>query len=135
MCNGSNKMGQLFIKSTSRWSGSTIDSLIGWSSGAVSPNGLRIHSIWTRPQIIITGGSWRETCMRTIYNLLLWPSIGRFLPYRKESVREIDNSLDEFKCVINKIQNILWARDIKSMFLIVVISASRTCNLFEFLFL
>ena len=47
MYNGSNKMGQLYIQPTSCWSGLTIDSLIGWSSGAANPIGLCIHTIWT----------------------------------------------------------------------------------------
>ena len=53
MCNGLSKIEELHIQPTSRWSGSTIDSLIGWSACATNPIGLCIHPIWRRPDLYL----------------------------------------------------------------------------------
>ena len=75
MCKSSNKIRQLHILPTLLW----IDSSIGWSAGVA-------NLIWAS-KIFTSWGSWRTTCVRTIHNPLLnskWPSIRRFVPYRKK---------------------------------------------------
>ena len=109
------KWGQLHIKPTSRSRGSTIDSLIGWSAGATNPSGLCIHPIWTS-QILISRGSWRITRMRTMHNPLLnskWPSIRRFVSYRKKSTPGwLTTWLDELKCVVSAMA-VTWNKSCK----------------------
>ena len=132
MWNGSNKIGKFYIQPKSRWSGSTIDSLIGWSAGAANPCGLRIQPIWT-PQIFffffyLWGFLKDNGCENNTQSLAeLKVAINQKIRaiVKKSASRWLTTSLDEFKCVISAMaviwntsckKCILWARYIKSMF-------------------
>ena len=71
----------------SRWSGSTIDSLIVLSVGAANPSSLSIQPIWTTPDfylwVLERQRVWEQSTIHLLNSKR--PLILRFVTYRKKS--------------------------------------------------